>query len=131
MILCAAVDLLQQHDARELVGQRDRAERQPVVDPLELQAPNGPPITKQRSRPLARRCSRKPAEADRVERLTVDVQQRHESSLRHARWSTARVLADLDQLEPRVAAEQLGVVRDVIDEGWPQTADGDDDDPHR
>ena len=34
-----AVELLEQDDARELVGQRERAEREPVVDALELEAP--------------------------------------------------------------------------------------------
>ena len=33
-----AVQLLEQHDARELVGQRDPPERQPVVDVLELES---------------------------------------------------------------------------------------------
>ena len=33
-----AVELLEQHDARELVGQRQRAEREAVVDMVELQA---------------------------------------------------------------------------------------------
>src|SRR3954470_13214869 len=36
--LVGAVELLEQHDARELVGQGHRPEREPVVDAVELEA---------------------------------------------------------------------------------------------
>src|SRR3982751_6036768 len=35
--LVAAVELLEQHDASELMGQRERAEREPVVDVVEVE----------------------------------------------------------------------------------------------
>src|SRR4051812_3521181 len=39
--LVGAVDLLEQHHARELVRQRHRPERQPVVDAVQLDAAEG------------------------------------------------------------------------------------------
>ena len=105
--LVAAVELLEQHDARELVRQRHRPEREPVVDARRARGPNGPPMTKHRSRPSWRRSSRKRAERHRSRiSLAVAVQQRDERAL----GDPARdllVLAHLDQLEPRVAGEQL------------------------
>ena len=41
------------------------------------------------------------------------------------------VLAHLDELDPRVAGEQLLVVLDVVGEGRAQPADGEHDDPQR
>ena len=59
--LVRPVELLEEHDARELVGEGHRAERQPLVDARRSSMPpNGPPITKHRSQAArARRSSRK------------------------------------------------------------------------
>ena len=129
--LVPAVDLLEQHDARQLVGEGDRAERQPVIDARQIAGRRtGPPITKQRSRPLARRCSRKSLKP--IESNVLPSTSSSDTNARSGmRAATGRIVAHLDQLQPRITPEQLDVMRDVIDERWPQTAHGDDDDSHR
>jgi hypothetical protein len=93
-----------------------------------ISSPNGPPITKQRSRPLPPLLE-EAAEADRVELLAVAVQQRHERPLGHPSRDLL-VLANLHQLEPRVAREQLLVVLRRRRRTGGAAAHGDDDDPH-
>jgi hypothetical protein len=128
--LVPAIDLLEHDHTGELVGERDAAERQPVVDPLELQPAERPSDHEAEVAAAGAPLLEENAELERVERLPVDIELRDESSLRDARGD-ARVLADLDQLEACVTAEQLGVMGDIIDKRWPQAADGDDSDSHR
>lgn len=128
--LVPAVDLLEHDDAGELVGESHAAERQAVVDTLELEpakrSSDHEAEVAAASAPLLKEC----AELEGVESLPVDVEQRDESTLRNARDHPC-VLADLDQLEAHITAEQLRVMGDVIDERWPQAAHGDDGDSHR
>ena len=128
--LVPAVDLLEHDDAGELVGEGDAAERQPVVDTLERQPTERPSDHEAEVAAAGAPLLEELAELEGVERLPVDVEQRDERALRDARGD-ACVLADLDQLEARVTAQQLGVMGDVIDERWSQAADGDDGDSHR
>jgi uncharacterized protein DUF3467 len=101
-----------------------------VVDTLELQPAERPSDHEAEVAAAGAPLLEENAELKRVERLPVDVELRDESSLRDARGD-AGILADLDQLKACVTAEQLGVMGDVIDERWPQAADGDDGDSHR
>ena len=110
-----AVELLEQHHAGELVGQRHLAERQAMIDAGRGPSPNGPPITKHRSRPLLAALLEEAAERERVHLLALLVQQRHERALGQAA-DDLLVLADLDLLEPHVAGEQLLIVLDVVGE---------------
>ena len=57
------------------------------------------------------------------------MQQRDERAVRQPARDLL-ILADLDQLEPGVAGDQLLVVLDVVGEGRTQPADGEHDDPH-
>ena len=126
--LVAPVDLLEQHDARELVGQRQAPEREAVVDGVEREpvraADDEADVT-----PALAPFLQEAAERERVVLLALRVEQRDERAL----GDPARhllVLADLDELDARVAREQLLVVLDVVREGWAQAAHGQDDDPH-
>jgi hypothetical protein len=128
--LVPAVDLLEHDDPGELVGKGEAAERQPVVDTLKLEPTERASDHEAEVAAAGAAPLEESAEFDGAERLPVDVEQRDERALRDARRD-ACVRADLDQLEPGVAAEQLGVMGDVINERWPQTAHGDDGDSHR
>jgi hypothetical protein len=124
----AAIQLLEQHHARELVGQRDRTEREAVVDLVQVEtertsdheaqiAPARPPLLEEL------------AESQRIHHLAVAVQQRDERPLRNPPCHVP-ILADLDQFEPRVPRNQLLVVVDVVYKRRAQLAHGNDDDPH-
>ena len=75
-------------------------------------------------------------ERDAVELLALGGQKRHERPARQpggealAGGLRRRALAQLDLRQPRVAAEQLRVVRDVVDVRCPQPPDRDHDDLH-
>ena len=101
-----------------------------MVDPLELQPSERPSDHEAEVAPAGATLLEEFAELNGVKRLPVDIEQRNEGAFRDARGD-ACVLAHLDQLEPRVTAEQLGVMGDVIDERRPQTAHGEDGDSHR
>ena len=122
------VELLEQHDARELVWKRNFPQRQPVVDVVEVEAEwtadheaevlaATPPLLE------------KVGERERIGLLTLAMEQRHKRPLREAAGHLF-VLADLDQLEPRVSREQLLVMLDVIGKRRAELAHGNDDDPH-
>ncbi len=123
-----AVDLLEQHDARELVGQRQAPEREPVIDGVERE-PVGPANDEADVAPALAALLEEAAERERVVLLAGRVEQRDERTLGDAARHLL-VLAHLDQLDARMAREQLLVVLDVVREGWAQTAHGEDDDPH-
>ena len=124
----AAIELLEQDHARQLVRKRERAQREAVVDALQLDAlraadheahvaPLLAPLLEELGEPLA------------VEGLAIAIQQRHERAVRQPA-ADLLVLAQLDQLQAGMAREQLLIVLDVVREGRPQPADGQDDDPH-
>jgi uncharacterized protein DUF3467 len=124
----AAVDLLEQDDAGELMGKRQAAERQAVVDLVERQAERAADDEAQVATGLAAVFE------ETTERLGVvfrpaGVQQRDKRPVGDPAGDLL-VLADLDELHARVPGEQLLVVLDVVREGWPQAAHGQDDDAH-
>jgi Protein of unknown function (DUF3467) len=123
-----AVDLLEQHDARELVRQRHRAERQAMVDGVELEPERAADDEAQVPTALTALLE-EAAERGRVVLRAAGVEQRDERALGDAAGDLL-VLADLDELESRVAREQLLVVLDVVRERWAQPAHGEDDDAH-
>lgn len=124
----AAVDLLEQDDARQLVRKREAAERQAVVDDVELQAER-PADDEADVAPALAPILQEAGERLGVVLLALGVQQRHERPLRDAAPHLL-ILADLDQLHAGVTGEQLLVVLHVVGERRAQTADGQDDDPH-
>jgi hypothetical protein len=122
------VDLLEQNHARELMRERDLAERQPMVDVLELQPEWSADHEAEILAALAPRLEEL-AEADRVDLLPGPIEQRDEQPLRDAPADVV-VLAHLDQLELDVTRKQLLVVLDIVGERRAQPPDGDDEDPH-
>ena len=123
-----AVELLEQHDAGELVRQRERTEREPVLDVLELQPERATDDEADVATGVPAGLE-EAAEPERVERLAFAVQQRYERGRRDAP-DEALLLADLDQLDARVTREQLRVMLDVVDVRRAEPADGEDDDAH-
>src|SRR5881392_3277975 len=124
----APVELLQQDHTRQLVRERERAEREAMINVLELQAEGAPDheaqILATASAPL-----QKSAEGDGVHGLAVAMQQRREAAPRYPPEGLL-VLTDLDHLEPRIPPEQLLVVLDIVDERRAQSPHGDHDYPH-
>ncbi len=85
--------------------------------------PRGPPTMKHRSRPDCRRSSSQ--RENSIESICFPSAERSTVQARSGmRPLTVLVLAHLDQLQPRVAGEQLLVVLDVVRVGGPQAADG-------
>jgi hypothetical protein len=126
--LVAAVQLLEQDDSRELMRQRDLPKRKTVVDVLEVEperAADHEAEVPAAAPPLLEELG----ERQRVGLRPVTVQQRYERTAGQAP-SHLFVLADLDQLEPRVSREQLLVMLDVIGKRRAEPAHGNDDDPH-
>ena len=126
--LVGTVELLEQDDSGQLMGQRDRSEREPVVHVAQIEAVRASDHEAQVKPGLAA-LLQEAAEGDRVERLAVAVEQRDERAigdpLRHP-----LVLSDLDQLEAGVAGQQLLVVLDVVGKRGAQPTHGDDEKAH-
>ena len=99
-----------------------------MIDVLELKAERAAHHEAQVLSALAASLE-KAADAHRVERLALAIEQGNERPLRYAA-SHLLVLAHLDELELDVAREQLLVVLDIVGEGRAQPPHGDDEDPH-
>src|SRR4051794_21305407 len=127
--LVGAEELLEQDDPRELVGQRHRPEREPVVRALELE-PERPADDEAEVAPAHPAVLEEPTQRDAVERLAALVEQRDERAIGEAALD-ALVLTHLDQVQWRVPREELRVVGDVVGERRAHPAHGHDDDPHR
>ena len=127
--LVGPVELLEQHDARELVREGQRPERQPVVQRSSA-IPNGPPTTKQTSRPACRRSSTSAAK-----RSESYARPPRSSRQTHARVGDAPrergVVAHLDLVDAGVPGEELRVVRDVVGVGRAQASHRQDRVAHR
>ena len=99
-----------------------------MLDALELE-PEGPADDEAQLTPALAPLLEEAAEADRVEPLTVAVQQRNESALgnppRHL-----LILANLHQFEACMPGQKLLIMLDIVGERRPQPAHGDDDDAH-
>jgi uncharacterized protein DUF3467 len=124
----AAVDLLEQDDAGELVRERQAAEREAVIDLVQRQAERAADDEAEVAAALPA-LLQEARERLRVVLRAAGVEQRDERAV----GDPARdllVLANLHQLDAGVAREQLLVVLDVVREGWPQAAHGQDDDAH-
>lgn len=124
----AAVELLEQHDAGELVGQRQEPEREPVVDRVEVEAERSADDEADVA-PGLPAILEEAAERDRVELLAGTIEQRDERALGDAARE-ALLLAHLDHLDPSVTRDELEVVLDVIGVGRAQSPDGEDDQAH-
>ena len=127
--LVAAVDLFEQHDARQLVGEGHGTERKPVVDTIQLEVAEWPADHEAEVAAAGTALLEELAEPGRVVLPALRSEQHDEGALGDPRGDRG-VVTDLDQLEPGVTPEQLGVMGDVVDERWAQTADGDDDHSH-
>jgi hypothetical protein len=121
-------ELLEQHHAGELVRERHRAEREAVVDRLEIE-PERPADDEAHVAARLAPFLQESGERRGVVLLPLRVEQRHEGALGDPPCDLL-VLADLYQLDPRVAGQQLLVVLHVVGERRAQAADGQDDDPH-
>src|ERR1700733_3706532 len=126
--LVAAIELFEQHYARQLVRQRDPAERKTVVNAVEVEAERAPDHEAEVLPALAPRLQ-EAAEVKRIYLLAVAGQQRDEGPLRDAA-NHLLVFAHLDHLEPGVTREQLLIMLDVVREWWTQPAHRDNEDPH-
>jgi hypothetical protein len=123
-----AIELLEQHDARELVGQREGTERHTVVDTVELEPVGTPDHEADVAAGLAPLLE-EAGEALAVERRAVAGEEADECPLGDAP-ADVLVLSDLDQLQPRVTGDELLVVLHVVGIRRSQAADGEDDEPH-
>ncbi len=124
----AAEELLEQDDARELVGQGERPERQAVVGVRELEAER-PPDDEADVAPGLPALLEEAAEGERVERLAPAVEEGDEGAGGDAPLHVL-VLADLDDVHPCVAREELAVVLGVVDVGRALPSHGEDEVPH-
>ena len=116
----AAIDLLQQHDARELMGQRHRAERQAVSGSIELNSV-GATDHKAEIQAAGAALLKEAAEGDAVVLLAGVIEQ-HKMGLIGNTLRQLLRLTQLDQLDRRVVANQFFVVGDVIGVGRAQAA---------
>jgi len=123
-----AVELLEQDDARQLVGKSQLAKREPMIDLVKVQPERAPDDEAQVPATPAT-LFQEAAEGDRVELLTGPIEQRHECPVGQAPGHML-VLPYLDHLDAGVSGQQLVVMLVVIGERLPQPAHGDDDDPH-
>src|SRR3954470_19967585 len=120
-VLVRAIDLLEQHDARELMGQRHLAERDAHVAAVEIE----PARPADHEAEVATRLAallEELAERDRVEFPAFAREEADERAVRDPPVD-ALVLTHLDQLEPRVAGEHLLVVLDVVRVRWAKAPD--------
>ncbi len=124
----AAVDLLEQNDAGELVWERHGAEGEPVVDGFEVEPERAADDETHIEASLAP-LLQEPGERWGVILAAVGVQQGHEGPLGDP-FGDLLVLANLHQLHPCVPGEQLRIVLDVVRERRTQATHGQDDDPH-
>ncbi len=122
------IELLEKDDAGELMGQRQSAERQAMIDLVELETVWPSDHEAQVAAALAA-FFQKPAEGHRVHLLAGGVEERDEGP-RGQPAQHALLFADLDELEASVAADELLIVLDVVGERWTQATHGDDDDSH-
>lgn len=123
-----AVELFKEHDACQLVGQRQLPEREAMIDVLEFE-PKRPADHEAEVPPALPALLEKPAEGHRIELLSGAVEQRYEGPVGQAP-SHVLVLPDLDNLDSGMARQQLVVMLVIVGEGLPQPTHGDDDDPH-
>ncbi len=123
-----SVELLEQDHPGKLVRKREGTERDPVLDGLELE-PEGPADDEAQVTPALATLLEEAAEVDRVELLSVAVQQRNESALGHPPGHLL-ILANLHQLEAYMSGQELLIMLNVVGERRPQPAHGDDDDAH-
>ena len=124
----ATVELLEQDDAGELVGERHRPERDPQVGVGQVQA-LGPAEHEADVQHTLAAILEEGAEADAVVGAPVTVEQHDEAALGNPAGDLL-VLANLDQLQPGMPGDQALVVLDVVGVGRPQATDGEDEDPH-
>lgn len=110
----SAVQLLEQDDARQLVGQSHLAEGEAMVDLLEFK-PERPADHEAEITSAAPSLLEKARELQRIRPLPVTVKQRDEGPVGQPA-SNAVVLAHLDELEARMAGEELLVVLYVVGE---------------
>jgi Protein of unknown function (DUF3467) len=122
------VDLFEQNHPRELMRERDRAQRQAMADVLELQ-PEWPADHEAKVLSALAPRLEEAAEADRVDLLPLPIEQGDEHPLGDAAGDVV-VLAHLDQLELDMTGEQLLVMLDIVGERRAQPPDGNDEDPH-
>jgi hypothetical protein len=123
-----AVELLEQDDPGQLMGERQPTEREPVIDLIEVEperAANHEAQVPAASPALLEKAT----EGDRIELLARPIEQRDEPALGQSPPDVL-VLPDLDHLDPGVSSQQLVVMLVVIGEWLPQPAHGDDNDPH-
>ncbi len=126
--LVRAVELLEEDDPGELMRQRHRPEREAMVDLGELE-PVWPADHEAQVAPGLAASLEKPAEGERIHLLARAVEERDEGARREPAQH-AFLLADLDELEADVPADELLIVLNIVGEGWAQATHGDDDDSH-
>src|SRR5918997_5129953 len=126
--LVGAVELLQQHHPRQLVRQRHRPERHPLVR-LEVE-PHRPADHEAEVAPVHAALLEPLAELLRAALPPVAREQHREGALRDARQHLL-VLADLHLVDLHVAREHLPVVLHVVLVGRAQPPHGYQEDPHR
>ena len=126
--LVAPEELLEQHHPRELVRQRHPPERELRVVARQI----GPERSAEHEHDIEARLTpflQKRGERLRGQLATARVEQHDVGPLGDPALERL-VLADLDDLHARLAAQQLLIVVDVVDEGRAQPPDRKHDEPH-
>jgi hypothetical protein len=99
-----------------------------MIDPVELEAVRTADDEAQVA-PALSALLEKGAEGQRVHPGALGVEERDERSVGKAAGDVL-VLANLDQLQARMPGQQTLIVLHIVGIRGPQTADGDNDDPH-
>jgi Protein of unknown function (DUF3467) len=135
--LMSAEKLLQQHDPGELMGKRDRAQRNPLCSALQHRV-RKPERPAQHETDVAAPCAAILEKAGQVlarERTALAIEGADVGVLRDALQQRRSLplpvaLRQLDRLDPGVASEQAMVVGDVVLEGSPNLSHAGDDQAH-
>jgi Protein of unknown function (DUF3467) len=114
------VELLEQDHPGELVRQRDRTQRQPVVHALQRRRPEGTADHESQIDPTLPALLQEPTESHAVTATPIGCQQCHERPLWHPPGDCCAV-AGLDQLQPHITGEQLVVMGHIVLEWRPQS----------
>jgi len=124
----STVELLEQDDAGELVREGQRAEREAVVDAVEVEAQRPADDEAQVATALAT-ILQEAGEGHAVKGLPLARKQRQEGPVGQPPEDLL-VFADLYEVELRVAGQELLIVLHVVGEGRAEAAHGEDGDPH-
>ena len=122
------VELLEQDDAGQLMGKRDRAQREAEVDLGQLE-PKRATDHEAQIHPGVTPLLEKAAEGHRIQAFAASVQKADERALGDPAGDLL-VLSDLDELQAHVPGQELLIMLNIVGERGAQPAHGDDEEAH-